>query len=322
MYINWLNTRLMAEEPIDGGGGADPAPTDPPADPAPTDPPADPAPADPPADPAPADPPADPPVADWPEDWRSKISSDEKQLKTLERFASPKAMYDSYMALRQKIDSGEIKATSSYPNEGTEEEQSAWRTENGIPEKPEDYQLTYGDGLVIGEEDKELVDTFLKSAHDDNMPPQHVNSALRWYYDFQEKQQDVREQQDASTLTATEDGLRTEWGQDYRKNINLMNGLVQTMPSDLQPLFAGARLADGTALLNHPDMARWLVDNARTINPVASVVPNAGANVASAISDEIATIEKFMQDDRKAYNKDDKMQARLRDLYDARERAT
>jgi len=73
--------------------------------------------------------------------------------------------------------------------------------------------------------------------------------------------------------------------------------------------------------VNHPDMARWLAMNARTINPVATVVPGAGANIAGAIDDEITSIEKMMRTDRQAYNKDEKMQARLRELYGARERA-
>jgi hypothetical protein len=68
-------------------------------------------------------------------------------------------------------------------------------------------------------------------------------------------------------------------------------------------------------------MARWLVHNAKTINPMASVVPGAGANLASAIEDEITSIEKVMRENRKAYNGDEKMQQRLRDLYSARERA-
>lgn len=225
------------------------------------------------------------------------------------------------MALRQKVDSGELRSAAPFPDKGTPEEQVAWRKAHGIPEKPEDYSQSYGDGLTIGENDKEFVDGFLKVAHESNASPQQVNNMLRWYYDQQEKNLSAQEERDAAYLAASEDTLRTEWGGEYRVNVNLMKGMVESMPESIRDLFVQARMGDGTALLNHPDMARWLVNTARIVNPVHTVVPGAGANVAGAIDDEIAQIEKVLREDRTRYNSDEKMQARLRQLYDARERA-
>lgn len=280
------------------------------------------------AAPAPAAPAGGKPAAgqapdggDWPADWRSKLSADAKHAKTLERFASPSAVFNSFLALRQKVDSGELRAVTQFPDKGTPEEQQAWRKANGIPEKPEEYSVHFGDGLVIGDADKPAVDDFLKAAHSRNMQPEQVKETLRWYFDFREKELDDLEKRDAEFLTQSEDALRAEWGPEYRTNVNMIRGLVDTIPQSIRDLFVGARLADGNALLNHPDMARWLVHTARTVNPVATVVPGAGANMASAIEDEITAIEKTMRTDRKAYNADLKMQQRLRELYDARDRA-
>lgn len=267
---------------------------------------------------------ADPAVsvpADWPTDWRVKLSPDGKHTKTLERFASPNALFDSYQAMRQKLDSGELKSTAPYPDKGTPEAQAAWRKAHSIPEKPEDYNATFKDGLVIGEVDKPFVDDFLKVAHSVNADPAQVNGLLHWYYEQQEKAVEMQEERDVQYLQASEDALRAEWGGEYRTNINMIAGLVQTLPEEVRDLFVNARLGNGDALLNHPDMARWLVHTARTINPVHSVVPGAGANIAGAIDDEIASIEKTMRENRPAYNADEKMQARLRELYSARERA-
>lgn len=259
--------------------------------------------------------------ADWPADWRQKLPAYEKNAKVYDRFASPNALAESYLALKQKLDSGELKASTPYPDKGTAEEQVAWRKSHGIPEKAEDYATHFADGLVIGEADKPFVDDFLKAAHAANLDPAQVNTTLRWYYDLQEKNFAQIEEQDAKFLSESEDALRAEWGGEYRANINAIKGLLDTLPGDVRELFMGARLADGRAVLNHPDMARWLVSTAKTINPMASVVPGAGANLATAIEDEIASIEKVMRTDRKTYNNDLKMQQRLRDLYDARDRA-
>jgi hypothetical protein len=263
----------------------------------------------------------EPPAGDWAPDWRSKISPDAKHLKTLERFDSPKSMFESYMALRQKLDSGELKPVSEYPDKGTPEQQVEWRKAHGIPETPEGYQPAFDDGLVIGEHDKPIVEGFLKAAHESNASPQQVNKIMHWYYEEQERMLAAQEEKDTEFLRESEDVLRAEWGGDYRANINMIRGLVDTMPADVKDLFLNARLGDGHALLNHPDMARWLAMNARTINPVATVVPGAGANISGAIDDEITSIEKTMRTDRKAYNANPKMQERLRELYSARERS-
>jgi len=263
----------------------------------------------------------EPPAGDWAPDWRSKISPDAKHQKTLERFDSPKSMFESYMALRQKLDSGELKPVTDYPADGKPEQQAEWRKAHGIPDTPEGYEPEFDDGLVIGEHDKPIVEGFLKAAHASNASPEQVNKIMHWYYEEQERMLAAQEEKDTEFLRESEDTLRAEWGGDYRANINMIRGLVDTMPADVKDLFVNARLGDGHALLNHPDMARWLAMNARTINPVATVVPGAGANISGAIDDEITSIEKTMRTDRKAYNANPKMQERLRELYSARERA-
>ena len=257
----------------------------------------------------------------WPDDWRQRVTTDEKHSKTLERFASPKALFESYASLRQRVDSGELKLQKPFPDKGTPEEQTAWRKSNGLPEKPTDYKLEFEDGLVFGDADKPVVDEFLASAHSLNMPEPQVKGMLRWYHSLQEKTAERREQADTEFLQKSEDALRTEWGNEYRRNINLVKGLVETIPENVREAFVGARLASGEAMINHPDVARWLVSTARTVNPVSTVVPGAGGNVAAAIEDEIGQIETTMRTDRKKYNSDDKMQARLRELYNARDRA-
>lgn len=258
---------------------------------------------------------------DWPSDWRSKLSPDGKHTKTLDRLASPNALMDSYVALRQKVDSGELKSAAPFPDKGTPEEQAAWRKGHDIPEDAKGYSLDFDNGLVIGDADKPAIDEFVKSMHGSNATPAQVKQAITWYYSQQEKTLSAREDQDNDFLKSSEDNLRAEWGSEYRTNINMIQGLVDTMPESIRELFTNARLGDGNALINHPDMARWLVHTARTVNPVATVVPGAGANVATAIEDEIASIEKVLRTDRSAYNADTKMQTRYRELLGARERA-
>lgn len=257
----------------------------------------------------------------WPGDWRQQFAgNDESAVKRLERFASPAEIYRSYKALEQRVSSGELKAVKPFPEKGTAEEQNAWRTENGIPEAPDKYQLNLGDGIVIGEQDKPIIDDFLKAAHAANLPAKAANAAVKWYFDFSEKQAEARYEQDMQAKEEFEEAMRAEWGQDYKPNLNSIHALLDMAPEGVKDRFLNGRMADGRPLGSDPDTLRWMASLARQINPVTTMVPGSGANVLNSIEDEIGTIEKRMREDRAGYNKDEKQQQRYRDLLAARER--
>lgn len=229
--------------------------------------------------------------------------------------ASPKDLYTSYKALQQRLSSGELK--SALPKDAKPEEVQKWRTENGIPEKPEDYKMP--EGLVIGDADKPMIDLFLKDMHGKNASPEVVQAAVQSYYKIVEQQSAKIAEGDVDHKAEMEDTLRAEWGADYRKNVNAIGAMLESAPGGIQDKILSARTADGRAIMNDPDVLRWFASTARELNPTATVVP-AGGDQMGAIKDEIATIEKVMRENRAAYNKDEKMQARLRDLYTAQER--
>lgn len=257
--------------------------------------------------------------ADWPDDWRAKLAGDDEKLsKRLDRFKSPKDILTAYRALEQKMSSGEVR--SKLPDDATEEQIAAYRKENGVPEKAEGYLDALPDGLVVGEEDKALVSSFLETAHGKNVSPDVVNDMLSWYYGQQDEAAAAQTEADKKFAADAEDQLRAEWGGEYRANINSVKSFLSSAPEGLGDLLMGARLADGTPLGNHPDALRWLTSLANDINPAGFVSPGAGGSQAQSIEDEIAGIEKVMREDRKAYDKDEKMQARLRQLYDAQEK--
>ena len=68
---------------------------------------------------------------------------------------------------------------------------------------------------------------------------------------------------------------------------------------------------------NNPVFLRALVEAARAINPAATVIPGNADSSGKSISDELAEIDKFRREHRKQYTKDEKMQARERQLLEA-----
>lgn len=256
----------------------------------------------------------------WPDDWRDRAAKgDEKRLAKLGRYASPEAALDALFAAQQKLSSGELKTAK--PKDNTPEAINEWRKENGIPEKPEEYGMP--EGLVIGEVDKPLIDSFIKDMHGANAHPEIVKSAIASYYKLQDQQMAELEERNAEAKTVTIDALREEWGGDYRQNMNMIKGALESMPEALGESIINARTPDGVQLLNTPEFVRWLANVQREINPVATVVPNAGANAGEAIATELSTLTKMMGDRSSDYWKGpnaEKNQARYRDLVKAQER--
>lgn len=258
-----------------------------------------------------------------PATWRQIVAGDNPEhLKTLERFQSPKALYESYAALRGKMSSGELKQISPFPDKGTPEQQAAWRVENGIPLEPKGdkgYKVSLPDGMVLGEDDKAVVEHFAEAAHAAHMRPEHFNSTIAWYLNEKAARAQAMAEKDSEFRMGAEDTLRAEWGGGYRENVARITALLDQAPEGVKDLVAGARAHDGTIIGDHPQVVRWLADIARQLNPAGVNIPATGGSQAASIEDEIKQIEDVMEKDRRKYNSDEKMQARLRELYTARD---
>lgn len=313
------NWRLMEEDKGNGGGGGanPPAPAPSPAANAPAPAPAANSPAPAPAANAPAPAPAaDDGKGDWAPDWRLKAAGgDEKVAKSFERFASPKALADSYRALNQRLSSGELQ--SKLPRDAKPEELAKWRTENGIPEQPDAYEMP--EGIVVGDLDKPGISKFLAAMHGENASPAQVKAGLKTYYEIKEDALAQLAENDLAHRDEVADALRAEWGAEYRGNINGINAFLESAPAGIKDKLLTARMGDGRAVANDPAFMGWLAQVAREVNPVGTVVP-AGGDQMGAINTELDSIRKVMREDRKTYDKDEKMQARFRELLDAQEK--
>lgn len=250
--------------------------------------------------------------------WRQHIAGEDKEaLKTLERFADPGAMFKSYSELRAKLSKGELKANVPFPDKGTPEEQAAWRKEMGVPDKPEAYDTTLANGVVIGEEDKPLVGEFLKFAHANHTPPEAVKKTLEWFLgDYREGVEQKAAEAKAERKRAAEDTLRKDWGADYRPNINAIDNMLAANVSSNPELLQ--RIKNSIEI--EPEFAKLFANLARLINPVSTLTGIDNTRMEQSINEEIGKIEEYMKTNRAAYNKDEAKQARLRELYDARER--
>lgn len=263
----------------------------------------------------------------WPEKWRDEFAAGNADVvKRFERYQSPRDVAQALIAAQNKISSGELKANVPFPEKGTDAEKTQWYKDQGLPSTPAEYKLKLKDGLVVGEEDKPIVDNFLKIAHANKMNEGQTSAFVDWYYGEVERQTAARDAADKELARKTDDLLHAEWGKEYRTNMNMFESVMDSFPEAIRENLKRGRLADGTPILNSPAFVQSMVMMAREINPAGIVIPAGGGSVAGSIDDEIKGIEKNMgaakgTPEYKAYWDDEKAQSRLRELYRAREKA-
>jgi hypothetical protein len=288
--------------------------------------PIDPSPSDPvPADPAPADPAPSEPVdyfASIPDDWRGQMLSKagyqegedyEKALKQLDRVSDVGVLAKNYLSAQEKIRKGEV--SNGLPENPSEEQVAAFREAHGIPATAEGYELSLEDGLVLGEADEQIMGSVYEAAHAGNVDAKTMSEITNAVLKSRQAQADARISQDGVDRQMTDQMLKDAWGGDTEVNINMVKGLVNQLPETIKESFENARLPDGKALFNSPEVMVAMAEWARKINPSATVVPNS-ANPMQTMNDEIAKLEARMGDDD--WHRDQKANDRLESLYDAR----
>ncbi len=272
----------------------------------------------------------------WPEDWAEKAAEHysagdkkayERELKRLQRIKDPAALYGMYREAESRLTSGGL---LKVPDENaSEEEIAAYRKAIGVPEKPEDYLdgLELENGAKIGEADKPVVDAFAQVMHEAGATKETMSKILNWYYQNEDNQLAALDERDEKDHQESMAELKEELGPSFKRKTNAIAGLFAQAPGGTDGDNEGAlvnrlmqgRMADGKLIGNDPDMIRFLVGLASEVNPTAMVVDD-GDHSGQSIASEIAALEKRMREDRRGYFKDEKAQARYRELVDVQQR--
>lgn len=256
--------------------------------------------------------------ASWDILRKMAADGDEALEKELARHTDLKSLVKSWSEQRKELSKRQAK--TDLPANATDEQKAEWRKANGIPEKPDGYKIELGDGLVVGEEDKPIVDKFLAVAHEKGWKQDQVNTALGFYYNLKAEEEAQIVQTVKAARVQTEEALRQEWGPEYRSNVNAGYTLLQqTFGKEGAALMMSARGGDNVPLGSNPDWLKGWAKLARELNPAAALMPTGTAN-AAGVEAEIAGYEKRMREDRDGWFKDAKAQERYQSLIEARER--
>jgi len=254
--------------------------------------------------------------------WRAAFVPEEDEdgavAKQMERFKTPADYGNSYREAQATLSAN--KQAAPLPDNATEEDILAFRTSNELPLEAKDYLENLPDGLVLGEDDLPIAETFMKALHGAFAPAKYGHALIGAYNEFQEQGQAAEAEMDNTQHVETTKALREDWGSDYRANINIAQAWMEkTFGKEGKEQLLHGRYKDGRGFMNDATILKAFVDIAREQDPLAPIIASDTSSVTT-MNDEIAEIEKFMREKRTEYNKDEKMQARLRDLYDIRTR--
>ncbi len=260
----------------------------------------------------------------WPEDWRKRFAGeDEKELKRLERLASPEALWKANRELEKKLSSGEYRRAAPRAD-ASPEEVAKWRKENGLPEKVEEYGLKLREGFVPSDDDKPLLEDFKRIAFESNLPIEKSSALAQWFLDKQDEMVASQLEKDYMSKSEAEEVLRTEFGGEYKPNMAMTKSFLEgTFGADVASQILLARGPDGRKIGNNPDVVKALVNLAREVMPGGNIVP-AGSpeTMAKSIQDELDTIRKVRREDPHKYWGDKSMQSRERELIGAQLKAS
>ena len=274
----------------------------------------------------------------WPDDWRQKLAgyvgagdekSTAKELKRLEKIADPSGLYASYRAIENTWASRNFVKVPG--KDATPEDVAEYRKSIGVPDTPDGYfsNLKLEEGLVVPEDDMNVVKGLTEAVHLAGATPEVVSATLNYMLKQQEDAAAALDESDSSFRGTAERELKEEYGDSYRRYVNNIGTLFASAPGGMdmdneESVYArllGGRLADGAKIGDDPDVVRWFVHMANNINPAGAVVED-GNQSGKSIESEIKEIEGSWKDPKtkRAYYKDEKQQARYRQLLETQQK--
>lgn len=240
----------------------------------------------------------------WPETWREDYAgTDTKKLEQLKRYQSPQAALDALFAARQRISSGEYKRQLG--PDATPEQVKAWREEQGLPEKPEAYELPLPAGVKMEQLDdaaKGRIAEFQKAFHENNVPPAVAAKLTEVYNQAVQQEMERTAAQDAERYDAHEDTLRAEWGAEFRKNLAMNEQFIRKHFGDEGLAIFEARLPNGTRLGDFPLFSKKLNEFAR--GEGLDVIVKGEGGSTPTVQGRLEEIRKIMSTDIGRYRRE------------------
>jgi len=193
------------------------------------------------------------------DDWRSVIPEDIRGHKSLDTINDVGALAKSFVNAQSMIGADKVPIPGKY---ATDEDWKAVDARLGRPETPEGYELE--NNIAEGMTDMpEMLDGFRAAAHEVGLRQGQAQGLLNWYNEQMGGQVEADTGQvDQIRENATME-LKREYGPAFDDRISNASAVLQEFG---QADLADVQLADGSALGDHPEMVRMMVNISQFIS--------------------------------------------------------
>lgn len=203
------------------------------------------------------------PSFDWADMRGAMTGGDEGMEKVFGRYRSADAFAKAFMAQRQKLSERAEPAIPTLDENSTPEDIAAYRQAMGIAENVDDYGVNFGEGFEMADGDAEVLTAFKEHMHSSNVPPNAAQAAVEWYQNLVETDRQAKNEMADTVHSEASDALKAEWGREFDANQNAIKSyLNESLGAERADEMREMRMADGSYLMDNPDVLRLLVQPA------------------------------------------------------------
>lgn len=152
-------------------------------------------------------------------------------------------------------------------------------------------------------------------AHENNVSQDVLSGIVDKYMGSRDKLIADMEQQDNIDMQEFTRVAKENWGGDYQVNMNRAINRINMLPEAVRESFQNARMADGKALANSPEVMNWLVGMDREIMPMDPIPGGAEADMKS-VQAVIDNVKKIFSEGREGSDYWGKANVNLRAEYE------
>lgn len=265
----------------------------------------------------------------WPETWQQELANEfadgdekaaAKALKTLSRYKSPAAMFSKIREQEDYLRSGGLVKIPG--KDATEDDIANFHKALGVPDKAEDYieNLELGDGLQLGDDDRENATWFAEMLREAGAPQEVYNKVVGSYLALESQQAEALTKLDDADEREADKVKREAYGPRYEPSKVAVKTSLEKSKQGLHDNLMGGRLADGTLIANSPDVFNYLVEQGKAADEHFTVIAEDLNPGGVSVDDRLKEIDKYRREDKRAYFKDEKVQEEERRLIALQQR--
>jgi hypothetical protein len=177
--------------------------------------------------------------------WKEALPEEVREDPSMQAIQSVDSLAKSYVNAQKMIGSDKIIVPNKYA------EENEWNdvfTKLGLPEKSEDYDLTFTESNDFN---KEFFGNFKDAAHGAGILPKQAQKIFDWYSETNTKMIDDYNKDKQTNEQKAVDGLKTEWGSAYDSKLKSAKAAVNHYGDDQLQAFL-----DETGLGNNPNLIK------------------------------------------------------------------